>query len=230
MCPITSHSPICTLPIPISITAPSDHLTWCLLGQHARAGAATRLYRAVRIQATGACGPAFRSCGGIQPSRIRQKDEGVTAASDTRKARPHGTAQLLGLRRAELDDLFARSDAGPVPDGAYSGTVILPLDAAPLRGLAAAAGRLAWRGKVFDAGARRVINRVLPFGVRAVAAEVRRGPSRLDGRECIVLDYSRTSLVARGVRDELRLLRPGLYLGRAYWHGLRVTDFALEFG
>jgi hypothetical protein len=94
--------------------------------------------------------------------------------------------------------------------------------------MAASAGRLAWRGKAFDAGARRVINRVLPFGGRAVMAEVCKAPSRLDGRECIVLDYSRTSLVARGVRDELRLLWPGLYLGRAYWHGLRVADFALE--
>ena len=50
----------------------------------------------------------------------------------------------------------------------------------------------------------------------------------LDGRVCIVLDYARTSLIARSVRDELRLLRPGLYLGRAYWHGLRVADFTLE--
>ena len=72
------------------------------------------------------------------------------------------------------------------------------------------------------------MNRVLPFGLRAVAAEVRRGPSRLDGRECIVLDYSRSSLAARGVRDELRLVRTGLYLGRAYWRGVRLADFALE--
>ncbi len=115
-----------------------------------------------------------------------------------------------------------------MPDGEYRGTLILPLHAAPLRGIAALAGRMAWRGKVFDAGTRRVTNRVLPFGLRAVTAEVRRGPSRLDACECIILDYSRTSLVARGVHDELRLLWPGLYLGRAYWHGLRVADFALK--
>jgi hypothetical protein len=152
----------------------------------------------------------------------------VTAGRDTRKAQAHDVAQLFALRRAELDALFARAEVGPMPDGEYRGTLILPLNAVPLRGAAASVGRIAWRGKVFDAAARRVINRMLPFGVRAVAAEVRRGPSRLDGHECIVLDYARTSLVARGVRDELRLLRPGLYLGRAYWHGLRVADFALE--
>jgi hypothetical protein len=143
-------------------------------------------------------------------------------------ASAYGSAQLLRLRRAELGELFANAEVGPVPDGEYRGMLILPLDALPLRGIAASAGRLAWRGKVFDAGARRMTNRVLPFGIHAVTAEVRRGPSRLDARECIVLDYSRTSLIARGVRDELRLLWPGLYLGRAYWHGIRVADFALE--
>jgi hypothetical protein len=152
----------------------------------------------------------------------------VTIVRDTRNASPYSVTQLLRLRRAELDELFAGAEAGPMPDGEYRGTLILPLHAAPLRGIAALAGRMAWRGKVFDAGARRVINRVLPFGVCAVTADVRRGSSPLDGRECIVLDYSRTSLVACGVRDELRLLRAGLYLGRAYWHGLRIADFALE--
>jgi hypothetical protein len=145
-----------------------------------------------------------------------------------RAAMAHDVARLLGTARAELDALFVRSEAGPMPDGEYRGTLIVPLDLALLRGAAALAGRMAWRGKVFDAAAGRVTNRVLPFALRAVAAEARREPSWLDGRECIVLDYSRTSLVARGIRDELRLVRPGLYLGRAYWRGIRVADFALE--
>jgi hypothetical protein len=152
----------------------------------------------------------------------------VTTVRETRNASPYSARQLLRLPRAELDELFAGAKAGPMPDGEYRGTLILPLEAVPMRGLAAMVGRLAWRGKVFNAGTRRVINRVLPFGVRAVTAEVCEEASMLDGRECIILDYARTSLVARSVRDELRLLRPGLYLGRAYWHGLRVADFALE--
>ena len=137
-------------------------------------------------------------------------------------------SQLLCLSRAELDGLFARSNAGPVPDGEYRSTLIVPLDPGVLRDAAALVGNLVWRGKVFDAKAGRVTNRVLPFGFHTVTAEVRKAPSRLDGRECIVLDYSRTSLVARGVRDELRLLRSGLYLGRAHWRGVRLVDFALE--
>ncbi len=147
---------------------------------------------------------------------------------DTWRAPARDVARLLALGRAELDALFARSEAGPVPNGEYRGTLIAPLSPAFLRGAGTLVGSLVWRWKVFDAKAGRVVNRVLPFGLRAVAAEVGQEPSRLDGRECIVLDYSRSSLVGRGVRDELRLLRPGLYLGRAHWRGVRVADFALE--
>ena len=213
-------------PVPVfntrrNILCASGRLVWCPPSQHGRAGPATRPRQ-----------PGVRPCvplwAGGQPSPARHQDADVTTARDRRNATPHGPAQLLRLRRAELDGLFVGAEAGPVPGGEYRGTLILPLDAVPLRGIAASAGSMAWRGKVFDAGARRVTNRVLLFGGRAVTAEVRSGPSRLDGRECIVLDYSRTSLIARSVRDELRLLRPGLYLGRAYWHGLRVADFALE--
>ena len=66
-----------------------------------------------------------------------------------------------------------------------------------------------------------------PFGLPVVTAEVRKGPSKLDGRTCIILDYARTSLVARGIQDELRLVRPGLYLGRAYAHGMFLLNFTL---
>ena len=124
--------------------------------------------------------------------------------------------------------LFAGAEAGPMPDGEYRGTLIVPLGLVLLHRTAALVGGLVWQGKTFDARAGRVVNRVLPFGLRTVTAELRREPSRLDGRECIVLDYSRTSLIAHSIRDELRLLRPDLYLGRVYWHGLRIADFALE--
>ena len=94
-------------------------------------------------------------------------------------------------------------------------------------GTAALAGSVAPRGGIFDARAARVTSRVLPHGAGTAAAEVRREPSRPDGRACLVLDHSRASLVARGVRDGLRLLRSGLHLGRAYREGLRVADLTL---
>lgn len=141
---------------------------------------------------------------------------------------PCNGAGLLRMPREDLDALFARSQAGPVPDGEYRGTLIVPLQPTILRRTAALVGSLAWQGKVFDAHAGRVTNRVLPFGLHAVTAEVRQGPSRLDGHACIVLDYARTSLLAGGIRDELRLIRPGLYLGMAYWRGIHILHFALE--
>jgi hypothetical protein len=140
-----------------------------------------------------------------------------------------GAARLLRMSQAERDALFARGDPGPIPDGACRGIVIVAPGTALAVGAAALVSLFAWRGKVFNAAAGWVSNRILPFGLRAVTAKVYEGTSRLDGRACIVLDYSETSLVARRVRDEVRLLRPGLYLGKAYWGGVRLIGFALEF-
>jgi hypothetical protein len=67
----------------------------------------------------------------------------------------------------------------------------------------------------------------LPIGVRAIAAKVYKAPSWLDGNECIVLDYSQTSLVAHWIRDEIRLVAPGLYLGLVFWEKERILGFAL---
>jgi hypothetical protein len=62
-----------------------------------------------------------------------------------------------------------------------------------------------------------------------VIAKVYNGDSWLDGRECIVLDYSDTSLVAHWIRDEIREIGPGTYLGKVYWSKQRLIDFALQF-
>jgi hypothetical protein len=54
--------------------------------------------------------------------------------------------------------------------------------------------------------------------------------SRLDGNPCIVLDYSKTSRVAGFVRDEIRQIAPGLYIGLVYVRSRRVPiRFSLEF-
>ena len=52
--------------------------------------------------------------------------------------------------------------------------------------------------------------RRLPFGLNAIIARVYKEPSWLDGKECIVLDYSDTSLVAHWIRDEIRAIAPGV--------------------
>jgi hypothetical protein len=53
-------------------------------------------------------------------------------------------------------------------------------------------------------------------GVRAIRASVCPGPSWLDGKPAIILDYSATSRVWSDVRDEMREVSPGLYLGAMY--------------
>jgi hypothetical protein len=52
----------------------------------------------------------------------------------------------------------------------------------------------------------------------------------MDGREAIVLDYSVSSLPFRAIRDEIREVAPGLYLGVVYWVGTKTINFALQFG
>ena len=72
-------------------------------------------------------------------------------------------------------------------------------------------------------------NKILPLGHKAIVAKVYKDKSWLDQKECIVLDYSKTSLVAHWVRDEIREVAPGLYLGVVYWGKKKLIHFALKF-
>jgi hypothetical protein len=87
---------------------------------------------------------------------------------------------------------------------------------------------LGWRGKVIEPDGAGLKNRVGPLGVPAVRALVRPGESLVDGAPCVVLDYSTTSVVARNVRDEIRLVAPHLYLGVVWLRGRRVGWFTLR--
>ena len=72
-------------------------------------------------------------------------------------------------------------------------------------------------------------NRISALGINAIVAEVYKTPSLFDGKECIVLDYAKTSLVAKHIRDEIRLIAPNFYLGRVYWDNKPSLHFALQF-
>ena len=65
--------------------------------------------------------------------------------------------------------------------------------------------------------------------MNAIVAQVYKSPSWFDGKECIVLDYSKTSLLAEHIRDEIRLIGPGFYLGLVYWEKKKTIHFALQF-
>ncbi|MBO1413548.1 hypothetical protein [Streptomyces sp. FH025] len=137
-------------------------------------------------------------------------------------------AELLTADEDRLEELFRTSPPGEIPEGPMEGAAIIGAGTG-LTGAIAALVRLAvWRGKVFDRAGGYLSNRLSPLDVLAVLATVAPGPSRLDGEECIVIDYSRTSLVARGVRDEIRQVGPDLYLGVIWLFGAKVGWFSLR--
>ena len=70
---------------------------------------------------------------------------------------------------------------------------------------------------------------MLLTGIHAVQAKVYKEASWFDGQECIVLDYSHTSLIAHWIRDEMRLVAPNLYLGIVFWEHTKLIDFVLQF-
>ena len=135
---------------------------------------------------------------------------------------------LLATPKRELDALFRRSPAGPIPIGVLDGVAVLFPGSRVSRVVAGLVRALAWQGKVVEPDGTWLRNRITPLGIRAVAALVRPSASLVDRRPCIVLDYSATSLVARGVRDEIRLVAPRLSLGVIWLFGRRVGWFTLR--
>lgn len=137
--------------------------------------------------------------------------------------------QLLGMSQSQLDELFTKSNTGEIPDGEGKGTAIVAPGTNYTQDIAQFISFFAWQGKVFDAKNGVLRNKILPLGLNAIVAKVYKGQSWMDGKECIVLDYSETSLVARWIRDEIRQIGPKMYLGKVYWDKKRLIDFALEF-
>jgi len=139
-------------------------------------------------------------------------------------------ADVLRLSQKELDALYREvREPGTTPTGDTQGTVLaLPGTAfgAPLRALARL---LVWQGKVFAPASGDLKNKVTPLRLRSIRALVYAGDSSLDrGGEATIIDYSKTSFVARFIRDEIREVGPHLWLGKVFvgkWHAI---DFLLE--
>ena len=192
--------------------------------------------------------------------------------------------KLKELTQEEVDQVYGRLTAGPIPDGPYDGTLFFPrgsdgetrvaeLLAGRLKGrLANLAvkkteflGRTLWKGKVFYRQDRLLRNRIEDLAVLApitggstegiqkitvggqdqfllFPARLYCGQSLLDGRrESVIIDYAFTDelpgyrekpdfLAGRNglkVRDEIRMVRPGFYLGRAYMNRVFALNFTL---
>jgi hypothetical protein len=119
---------------------------------------------------------------------------------------------LAQLSWPELEQLYRQAEPGNLPCGYAKGRALYCPDSR-LYGVRSAATRVLWHGKLFDEPGS-LVNQWC--GLRAIRADVACGPSWLDGRPSIVMDYSGTSRVWADVRDEVREVAPGLYLGLMY--------------
>ena len=137
--------------------------------------------------------------------------------------------QLLSMSQEDLDGLFSSSPSGDIPNGEAQGTAIIAPGTKYSSEIASLINIFVWEGKTFDAAHGTLRNRILAFGLNAIVAEVYKAASWFDNKECIVLDYSKTSLVAEHVRDEIRQIGPGIYLGIVYWDKNKTIHFALQF-
>jgi hypothetical protein len=144
-------------------------------------------------------------------------------------AMAYDVRQLLDMTQQQLDELFSASPAGEIPSGEAEGTAIIAPGTRYTESIAKMVNFFGWQGKVFDPEHGVLKNKVSPFGIQAIVAQVYKGDSWLDQKECVVLDYSKTSVVAHWIRDEIRLISPGFYLGKVYWGKERLIDFCLRF-
>ncbi len=184
----------------------------------------------------------------------------------------------------QVDQIYARLTAGPIPDGSYDGQMFFPVGNSSNTRLAEIVGggfkgalvnfkvakietlgEIAWKGKVFYKNERVLRNRIEDLAIfkpllgqdvgsiqkqkvdgketwLLFPAKLYCGQSLLDGRrESVIIDYAFTddvpgyrekpdALVGRdglAVRDEIRMVRPGFYLGRAYMKKAFILNFML---
>jgi hypothetical protein len=144
-------------------------------------------------------------------------------------------SDLLEKSSFDLDEIFSRSTPGPIPEGEATGEAIVCPGSFWSRIIARLVHSLAWKGKVFTRNpggdGATLENRLTPVGVHAITARVYFTSSWFDGKDCIVLDYSKTSFFARKIRDEIRLIDPDrkIYLGKVWWGKKPLLGFALQF-
>jgi len=155
-------------------------------------------------------------------------------------ARPRSLDELAALSESELLNQYL-SGVAPAPTdlhGDLHGRMLAVRGAgriwSALLQAFAAWRHFPWRGKSFVArgGSRGDgINRVFGDRARWFRFETFVAPSRVDGKPAFQLDYdnSHNPFFIRAVKDELRRVAPGLFLGRAYITLWGQARFALYF-
>ncbi|MEB3214291.1 MAG: hypothetical protein VKL39_23280 [Leptolyngbyaceae bacterium] len=140
------------------------------------------------------------------------------------------TKDFVGLSQGEIDDIYRKSSIGEIPNGDSQGIAIIWAGSALTRAIATLTKYLIWQGKDFRREQNFFLNKAGPFGFRAIKGEIYRGESWFcEGEEAIILDYSKTTLLLRRVREEIREIYPGFYLAQVYWGKKRLSNFTLDF-
>ena len=148
---------------------------------------------------------------------------------------------LLALEAPALADLYRRASVPRLAD--VTGDLRGRMLAIPaLRGAAAAvpralasSARFPWRGKSFwttSATEGAGINRVVLDRFRLFRFATFVGPSRAGAFDAVQLDYDNAGnpFFIRAIKDEIRELAPGLWLGQAWVALPRSTVLGLYFG
>jgi hypothetical protein len=126
-------------------------------------------------------------------------------------APPSTLDPLVRADRATLEALYTSGTVSTPPPGFAPGRAIPNPGARNTQRRSNTIGLL-WKGKVFSEG--QMINR-LAGGREAVTASVYVGESWLDGRPALILDYAGSRRFG-DVRDEMREVSPGVYVGLTY--------------
>jgi len=139
--------------------------------------------------------------------------------------------QLACMSWDQLEQLYRQASLGPIPTGYLRGRAIY-CPGAFLTPARTKMTKALWHGKHFCPDDGTLTNQ-WGLGVKAVHAKICYGTSWLDGGPSILMDYRGVSpIVWRDVRDELREVCPGLFVGIMYRckHGQPTLKmfFALE--
>jgi hypothetical protein len=154
---------------------------------------------------------------------------------------PDRLDDLLALEHGDLAPLYEQAKVPALADldGDLRGRMLavpaLPEVITTLPRAWARTSVFPWRGKSFasiteDRGTG--INRVASDRLRLFRFTTFVGPSRHDGAPAIQLDYDHAGnpFFIRAIEDELRELRPGLFLGQAWLRTAKAKRFVLWFG
>lgn len=151
--------------------------------------------------------PLSRATAGPE---ISASDRDIAALSP-----PLTLEQLASMSWCELEQIYRQANPGAVPTGYTRGrTIYCP--GAFLTPARTKMTKAIWHGKLFLPEESALVNRWC-LGLHAVRAKVCYGPGWLDGNPSILMDYRGVSRVIwKDVRDEIREVAPGVYLGIMY--------------